>query len=219
MNMNRHLSSTAIAFLLAGCHLVGCNRQVTIDDYEPGESSQVASEDEAVRVVEPTGKTAENSPAWQSQDQVNASTPEGVCSQFLDALKSGDWRSAIHHLTTQATYEVRRADMELQPPGGLAAKYSIGETLYTDIRQQGAHVEFFVDVDDESPYKLYWVLKNTQSGWKISGMMMENERDVPELLSFESRTDVQAIAEAAQPAAPADDASKRHAQLEQEPLK
>ncbi len=196
----------------------GCRSEVAkIDSNEPN-SSVAKSEGESTRVITPAQPTDEPSPAQSAENELDRLTPQLVCQQFLESLRSDDALTAGHHLTKKALFETRRADLDLGPPGGEGAQYQLGETLYATAKREVAQVECFVTEYGETS-KLGWMLKKERVGWKISGMLMYGDDSIPEFIDFENREIVESIKLAMQDSTDSETARQANQSVSDENLK
>ncbi len=184
-----------IIFVSSAATLTGCSNKtasISTSEDESGSSSNAESE---TQVVAANASPTEQSPAILGSEELDKfDSPDIVCQQFLESLRSDEGINAGHHLTNQALMETRRAELELEAPGSEVATYEIGKVYYADMKKLVAQVECFItEPDAAGSSKLLWILKRGKHGWKIAGMMMQEPGEIPDLISFESREDVTRI--------------------------
>ncbi len=140
---------------------------------------------------------AETSPAEKSSQLSADASPEEVCRQFMDFLRSGKRISAENLLTRGALTVTTKAGLQLEPMGGPTAVYEIGDACYATIKNKLAQVdcEIVEQVDgQEIRTSLTWLVRKQNLGWRISGLMVAIESGgMKDLLSFENAEDVEKI--------------------------
>jgi len=172
----------------------GCNRgdqQAASTDAEPGPRTTV---------VDPQPQTGSSPASAGLASLTPDSPPQDVCRQFLDLLRAGNHAEAELMLTKQALMETRRAQLELEAPGGPAAQFEIGQVRFATSKQEVAQVDCIVidpAAGTTNNYTITWVMRRQPTGWKIAGMLLPGPTDgAHDLLSFENALDVTQIRQA-----------------------
>lgn len=132
--------------------------------------------------------------------EVDAS-PESVCEIFMQYLNSGERVKAERLLSSTALSTTAKAGLYLQPIGGKDAKVKIKDAVYATDKQRLAQVECVItEVEDgkEISDELTWLVRKSQSGWRILGFMLRDDNGVEDFLSFENVRDVDAILQMSQ---------------------
>ncbi|MEX0937008.1 MAG: hypothetical protein WDZ59_04050 [Pirellulales bacterium] len=119
--------------------------------------------------------------------------PEKAVQAFLEAVRLGDDQGAVALLTPKARTETERMDMMIAPPGSDTASFRIGEVR--DTGPEVAEVDStWTDVDQSgkpATNEITWVVRNSQDGWRISGMAAKIFPDRPAvMLNFEDPQDM-----------------------------
>jgi hypothetical protein len=115
-------------------------------------------------------------------------TPTDAIQTFLEAIRTGDDKSADLMLTAIARVKTKEADLHVAPPGSKTAKFSVGRH---NVNGKEAHVEStWTDMDEEGKPQtdeIVWILRKEPEGWRISGMATELfPGEDPLVLNFEN---------------------------------
>lgn len=176
-----------------GCHLLtaGCNRSPL------GETEQAMPRSEESGAANATTDAAATDPVVSrdaGQLPTADSSPDLVVEKFLVALRDGDRSTAAALLTSKARDETAKHDLVVAPPGSPNAEFYVGEIVFVDEAQTGAHVKSIwaeTEGPQEVSYELVWALRQQDDGWRIAGMATEivsGER--PVFLNFEQPEDM-----------------------------
>lgn len=151
--------------------------------------SQVASDSNSS--VLPPGNAASSEADTLSVE----SLPGEVVAEFLSLLQQNQALAAKRLLTDVAQVETSRAQLELEAPGDIDSRVSVSETRYATSQREIAEVDtVFSSVDSSMPVaRLSWMLRKQRNGWKIYGMIVFDEDDKLDLLSFENPVDLARI--------------------------
>lgn len=150
------------------------------------------------------GSSADSTPAATSQApqatptpnsntaSADAASPESVVAQFLDGVRRGGAAAEVGRLMTKKSQEQYDAvGLVMQPIGAPDAKFEIARSqlvgenealvlsLWTEAAEGG----------ETTTYQVLWALKRETEGWRVSGLVLEDET----AFNFESREDVLAI--------------------------
>ena len=116
-------------------------------------------------------------------------SPEAATHQFLEAVRTGNDRTAEGMFTDLARERIKELKIQVAPKGSDTAKFEVAkaELLAAD----GARVPCkWTDIDKEGNARtdeMTWMLRKEPEGWRIAGMaavIFENED--PLLLDFEN---------------------------------
>jgi hypothetical protein len=188
------LAFTALLLLT----VAGCSKKTTDEaSNDQAESSENQTKSK-VNVVSPSKSLGAASPAGEPNSELNiGAEPHEVCSEFLNALVAKDYVHAQRMLTRASQHQTRIANLELQAPGSHSAIYNVLPAEYATDRKETARVD--CEITDtingsKAEYVVTWILRNQQSGWKISGMMLPTGNDAEQdYLCFENPDDVMRI--------------------------
>lgn len=119
--------------------------------------------------------------------------PAAACSEFLEALRTGNDEKASQMLSTVAREKASALNRSVTPPASDTAKFSIGKIKY--INDDGAQVEaIWTDADDDGQPRsdtFVCVLRSEKEGWRVVGIaatIFPNEP--PLVLNFEDPEDM-----------------------------
>lgn len=142
-----------------------------------------------------TAQTKSSAPAGAATS-ARFQHPKDAVVAFLEALKSGDQKSATRILTKKAQEEMARTEASIQPPGSPSATFEVTDFEYIGEGQQGAHVfSRWTDVDPDgakSSHEIVWILRQDQQDWAVAGFATRvfDDQD-PLILNFEDPLDLQ----------------------------
>ena len=115
----------------------------------------------------------------------------------MELLQNNDSIKAKTLLTRISQMNTTKEELELKAIGGPSAKFSVGQVRYATQKKELAQVDCkVVDTSDDDPFdmEMTWVVRRNEKSWRISGVMMQLEKDAKiDLLSFENLTDVRRI--------------------------
>ncbi len=124
-----------------------------------------------------------------------SSTPEEAVTEFLDALRSGNEKTAEALLTTRAREETAAHDMVVEPPGAPNASYSVGRVQHPDGQADAAYVSSVWSEKEgqvEDSYEVVWILRKETTGWRIAGMATQlTDSQDPVFLNFEDLSELE----------------------------
>jgi hypothetical protein len=169
---------------------------------EPNKTAEAfktpAPKDQAITNIPETPQKPISSPAIAMGAAIPVDlTPDEVCRRFLKCLQSAERTAAEQLLTKKALLNMKRADLNLESPGGRTAEFTVESPRYATNKQELATVDCIVlDVVDEKSVqsRLAWMLRHEPAGWRISGMILDMEDGKSlDLLSFENLDDIQRI--------------------------
>lgn len=160
-------------------------------------ASAGASAAEVTTSVEVSAVKTEISPAKQELETLDAdASPEVVCRLFMKYLNSGNRIKAERLLTSVAFDTTAKAGLYLQPMGSPSADVEIGPAIYVTDKQQLAHVDCTITERVDGAViedKLTWMVRKSQSGWRIFGMVLTMKEGHQDFLSLENPQDVDTI--------------------------
>jgi hypothetical protein len=180
----------------------GCNTEpeVAQQSNEPPGEAQVTP---AVKKIPTTSVTPDKtevatSPAAAANElPPTDADPAEICQRFMDLLKSGNRIAAENLLTRAALTTTSKAGLQLEPMGGPTATYEVKATRFATIENKLAQVDCeIVELVDgnEVRSQLTWLVRKQKMGWRVAGLLLSIEPDVPkDLLSFENIQDVEKI--------------------------
>lgn len=182
------LASSLIA-LLAGC---GQSPAPSAEDKKSSDKTA------AIRTVPETPQESESSPAVDlNSDLAVDAGPEEVCQRFLQCLQAGERRAAEKLLTQRALTATKRADLNLESPGGPQARFSVEGARYATNKRELATVDCRVTEElygQKVESSISWLLRSEPAGWRICGMILDLEEGGSlDFLSFENVADVERI--------------------------
>ncbi len=120
---------------------------------------------------------------------VKSDTPEAAVRAFLDAVKSGNDRSAESMFTDLARERIKDLGIQVAPRGSDTAKYEISKAEL--LAEDGARVPCkWTDIDQQGKShtdEMTWMLRREPVGWRVAGMAaVIFEGEDPLLLDFEN---------------------------------
>ncbi len=190
---------TFFSVMIVGCLLpvlTGCNSSQT--PAPATEESKPADKTAAIRTIPDAPLATEASPAVDLNADLPAEAgPEEVCQRFLKCLQTGERRAAEKLLTQRALTTTKRADLNLESPGGPNAKFVIQGARYATNKRELATVDCVVSEElygQQVESTISWLLRAEPAGWKICGMILDLEGgESLDFLSFENVADVERI--------------------------
>jgi hypothetical protein len=189
-------TSVCAALLASGLLslLVGCGPSSSPQT----EENKAADKTAAIRTVPETPQESESSPAVDLNAELAVDAgPEEVCQRFLQCLQAGERRAAEKLLTQRALTATKRADLNLESPGGPQAKFTVDGARYATNKRELATVDCRVSEElygQQVESTISWLLRSEPAGWRICGMILDLEQgDSLDFLSFENVADVERI--------------------------
>ena len=184
------------AGLVLGLAMAGCGGPEQAAKLTPATVTPKVKK-EKTETVAVSAVTAEVSPATQPTKILDAdASPEQVCELFMKHLNAGERVKAERLLTAVALSTTAKAGLYLQPIGGQNAKVVINPAVYATGKKKLAQVDCQVsDIENGKTVTddLTWVIRKSNSGWRILGFMLKDESGNNDFLSFENLRDVDAI--------------------------
>jgi hypothetical protein len=124
-----------------------------------------------------------------SAAHAKADTPEGAVRAFLDAVKSGNDRTAESMFTDLARERIKDLGIQVAPRGSDTANYEISKAEL--LAEDGARVPCkWTDIDQQGNShtdEMTWMLRREPVGWRVAGMAaVIFEGEDPLLLDFEN---------------------------------
>ncbi len=179
--------------VLLSCFVyVGCGGS-SDESADSKSGDQKSGHEEQTTEVVSASHADTSSPASADESVISGdASPEEIVVAFLEAVRSGDERSATLLLTDKARYETEKENLTPHPPGTPNAQYDVHTAQYTTANRDGAHVKsLWKQTDGEGiseTYEITWVLKyQPQSGWRVSGMTTPViEGEPPVFFNFEN---------------------------------
>jgi len=118
-----------------------------------------------------------------------AGSPESAVRAFLDAVKTGNDRTAELMFTDLAREKIKDLGIQVAPRGSDTAKYEIGKAEF--LTDEAVRVPCkWTDLDKEGkPHtdEMTWMLRKETVGWRVAGMAaVVFEGEDPLLLDFEN---------------------------------
>lgn len=176
------------------CLFVGCGGETLA----PSDEKKSADKTAAVRTVPAMAAESEVSPAIDLNAELGPETsPEEVCRRFLQCLQVGERGAAEKLLTQRALTTTKRADLNLESPGGPKAVFSVRAPRYATNKRELATVDCLVTEElhgQKMESTISWLLRSEPAGWRICGMILDMESGASlDFLSFENVADVERI--------------------------
>jgi hypothetical protein len=141
---------------LAAIGITGCGKSDG-----PAQQSATSSDNN-------TQATASNTSGVQKVD-----TPEAACTQFLEALRTGNDEKASQMLSAASREKANSLNRSVTPSASDTARFIIDKNVKY-IGEDGAQVKStWTDVDDEGKPQsddAVWVLRHEKEGWRIVGV-------------------------------------------------
>lgn len=164
----------------------------------PSTEQKPADKTAAVRTVPAAPAESEVSPAVDLDSELGPdASPEDVCRRFLKCLQVGERGAAEKLLTQRALTTTKRADLNLESPGGPEASFSVGAPRYATNKRELATVDCVVTEElhgQKMESTISWLLRSEPAGWRICGMILDMESNASlDFLSFENVADVERI--------------------------
>jgi len=182
--LNRTTAIT-IAFLIAPL-LVGCNQPVA--ENPPNDNSEGVVDSSAGDASAPQVDIATQPNTLPEKD----ATAKQVCERFLGLLAQGERSLAEQLLTRRALKVTIDAGLELEAVGGPESTVEIEDAMYATSRGKVAQVPCTVTEKDGKKQSLLWMMRRSDSGWRIAGLIVDTGKS-QEFLSLENKADVAAI--------------------------
>lgn len=93
---------------------------------------------------------------------------------FLEAVRTGDDKTAAAMLTAKARKKTAEMNMQVAPPGSDTASFTIGKAVLIDggtayVRSAWTDLDNFGKPHTE---RVTWVLRRDAGAWRISGMLV-----------------------------------------------
>jgi len=137
-------------------------------------------------------------PADSDSGQEQASSaeskgPKATIHDFLEAARTGDDATATALLTPVAREKIEDLGGSVAPPSSDTARFALGEVQM--LADDGARVpSVWTDLDgagQEKSYKMLWMVRRVEEGWRVAGMAAEVfPGEPPLLLDFENPEEV-----------------------------
>ena len=116
-----------------------------------------------------------------------------VVQAFFEALQQGDDQTIAGLLSNQAWTETQKHGFTVQTTSVPSAQYAIGQVeYYTDDEQHPngrAQVSSQLSDTDEQgvavSQQIFWLLRQQQDGWRLTGMVAPNGTEEPYFFNFE----------------------------------
>lgn len=109
--------------------------------------------------------------------------PNEAVKAYLDAVRQGDELTMNYLLTKVARKKNEEQDIAVAPPGNESAQFEVDEIVYLDDAKTIAHVGSRWTEEGASglpeSYRLIWVARKEQAGWRVAGMMVTVFDDRP----------------------------------------
>jgi hypothetical protein len=139
------------------------------------------------------GSNSTETTAPAAQSRADAESPDLAVFKFLEAVRTGDEKTADVMLTPLARQKTQEMEMVVAPPGSETASFKVGDVEF--VADDGAHVSCeWSDVDEEGEHHsdtIIWMLRREFDGWRIAGMATRVFPDQPPLfLNFEDPEDM-----------------------------
>lgn len=176
MQRIRWIKVLVMLAMIAGCGKANQTPQT-------GEQASTAGENSAEQKAAHDDKSDHSA----SQQPALGETPTKAVYEFLEAIRTGDDKTAEQLLTKKAIEKNEEIDQRVTPPGSPTARFEVGEVDYVD---QGARVlSTWTDIHPhghEQTDRFIWILRKEPEGWRIAGMAVEIFPGEPPLvLNFE----------------------------------
>jgi hypothetical protein len=125
----------------------------------------------------------------QSTANTQADTPEAACTQFLEAVRTGDDEKAARMLSVASREKAAALNRGFTPSASDTARFTVDPNVKY-IGEDGAQVKStWTDKDDDGQTQsedAVWVLRHEQEGWRLVGMAETIfPGEPPLLLNFE----------------------------------
>ena len=179
-----HFRFASLLLLMSSVLWLGCGesvKQVGVEQSSDSESETAVADTPPVDLA--------TQPATLPEKDASA---KEVCESFLGLLAQGERSLAEKLLTPQAFRTTVAAGLELQAMGDPGTTLNVGEAAYATSRAIVAQVPCTVKAADGPERKIEWLMRHTQSGWRIAGLIMQSGES-SELLSLENKADVESI--------------------------
>lgn len=189
--MNRYryqFSLTCIAlWLMTGCSQ---NELVEVDLPIPADSAGVmekANQTQTVRVARADAR----SPAEEIYGSASAdATPAEICRRFLRELNRENPDQFKLYLTSAALNVSSRLKFDLPPVAEANERFELSAPRFASIRNNVCYIDSRIGDDQQ---KITWMLRQTEAGWRIAGMLVPGKDNTLNLLSFENSYDIAQI--------------------------
>lgn len=173
---------------------VACNNSVEVNNQPiPVEQAVDVSSEASTNSVAVADTNAQSPASVADPIPPKDSSPVKVCEAFVRFLNSGEITNAELLLTPTALTVTSRADFQIPPVGDAKTTCTFGEPQFSTTKQQLCYVTCQL-TDKETESEITWMLRKARRGWRIAGMMIDDETTGSvNLISFESPRDVQEI--------------------------
>ena len=164
----------------------------------PTSEQKPADKTAAARTVPAAPSESEVSPAVDLNAELGPeASPEDICRRFLRCLQVGERGAAEKLLTQRALTTTKRADLNLESPGGPKASFTVRAPRYSTNKRELATVDCIVAEElhgQKMESTISWLLRSEPAGWRICGMILDMESNESlDFLSFENVADVERI--------------------------
>lgn len=188
----------AVCALLLALTTLGVFAGCGAETPAPSNEQKPAEKTAAVRTVPAAPAESEVSPAIDLNSELGPdASPEEICRRFLQCLQVGERGAAEKLLTQRALTTTKRADLNLESPGGANATFSVRTPRYATNKRELATVDCVVTEElhgQKMESTISWLLRSEPAGWRICGMILDMESGTSlDFLSFENVADVERI--------------------------
>jgi hypothetical protein len=192
--MRNGFALCAVLALSAMGLFAGCGGETSA----PSTEQKPADKTAAIRTIPAAPAESEASPAVDLNSELGPeASPEDVCRRFLQCLQVGERTAAEKLLTQRALTTTKRADLNLESPGGPKASFSVRAPRYSTNKRELATVDCVVSEElhgQKMESTISWLLRSEPAGWRICGMILDMEAgESLDFLSFENVADVERI--------------------------
>lgn len=189
-----------IAMIGISMFAIGCNPS-ELSDVElpiPVESASIGKQGPQTQVVKVASAADSVSPAIKASElPPPESSPQDVCQRFLDNLNRENVDYFELLLTPAALNMISRHHFHLPPVASREAIIELSEPKYNNNMEKLCYIDCkIIEPEDAiaSGESMTWMLRKTASGWRVAGMLIEeNDTGILDLLSFENDSDIAQI--------------------------
>lgn len=191
-------NNLSLALMLWLAAVSGCQRSGVEVAQDPAATTTSTPSPQTVEVQSgtPGGSPADLSPARISGD----ASPGEVCEKFLNLLAAGEISDAERLLSKRSAIVTRQAGLVLSAPAGRSSRFEFDPPQFANTKQKRAMVMCRV-IETASPASgvpasaMSWMLSHENEGWRITGLVLLEDEQPADLLSFENPADVEQIRE------------------------
>ena len=200
--MSRYRYLSLIVCTVGMSVLLGCGptdlSEVDLPIPVEHESDSPKEKEKRTQTVKVATTEVENSPAKDIlSPPASDASPESVCRHFVRELNRENSDQFRLLLTSAAINVSSKLNFDLPPIADADTHFELSEPRYASIRKNICYIDCSIESADEpndtGPQKISWMMRKTNSGWRVAGMLVPSKEQSSNLLSFENVVDIKQI--------------------------